>query len=194
VAGPAVVFVVPARDGTGLHFRPVVPSDRSQLVTGFSELSAESRFRRFGTLYERLTDEQLSFLRDLDYQQRFAWGVLVGDPPDVGVAIGRYARYAGDAVGGGVVADVGITVADQWQGRGIGTALLEALAITADVNGIKAFETLVLAENEPMLEIFRRYGAEISPVELGSVEVTLPLRPVVERLGDHPLARLLDWD
>lgn len=190
---PPYVFTVAARDGTPLWFRQVVPDDRDLLVRGYRDLSDESRYRRFHALYDELTEEQLRFLAELDYHDQFAWGVMIGYPPYLeAAAIGRYAKYQRPASDGKVVADVGITVLDKFQGNGIGTALVDALIITAHANHIARFETLVLAENEPMLGVFRRRGARFGPLEYGTVEVVVDIEACIPALQGHPLLMLVE--
>jgi RimJ/RimL family protein N-acetyltransferase len=192
VAEPGFVFSVPARDGRLLWFRPVVPADRSLLVEGYRHLSDDSRLKRFNALYEELTSEQLRFLAELDYHDRYAWGVMIGPADDrEGAAMGRYARYRNPTADGFIAADLGITVLDKFQGIGIGTELVKALIITGHANGIDRFVTQVLARNDAMLGVFRLFGAEIGPVELGTVEVTVELAPAAETLADHPLSKLI---
>jgi len=185
------VFTMPARNGALVRFRPVEVRDREQLRDGFRNLSPESRLHRFHSLAAELTDEQLAFLAVLDYHERFAWAAAVGDLPDPpGVGIGRYSRYQAPSPEGLVTADLAITVLDSWQGQGVGSALLDALTITAHQNGIERFDTIVMAENDPMLKVFRARGAFISKPEMGVVDVQLEVAPRMEALNDHPLARL----
>jgi acetyltransferase len=151
----------------------------------FPELSEQSRFRRFNSLFARLSVEQLNYLFDLDYRNRFAWAVEVRcDGITAPVAVGRYAAYAGSQR-----ADVALTIRDEWQGRGLGGALLDTLIITAHHHGFVAFETIVTADNTPMLNLLRRRGAEISAPTSGEVDVVLPLSGAIGQLTAHPLFR-----
>lgn len=108
-------------------FRPLVKADRPTVARLFPGLSAQTRFRRFNSLFANLSDQQLTSLFDLDYRDRFAWAVEVTcDDVTAPVAVGRYARYAGSRR-----VDVGITIRDEWHGRGLGGSLLDTLIITA---------------------------------------------------------------
>jgi GNAT superfamily N-acetyltransferase len=180
-------FSVIDREGCEALFRPLVQADRPTVARLFPRLSARTRRRRFNSLYAELTDKQLTSLFDLDYRERFAWAVeITCDGVTVPVAVGRYARYAGSRR-----ADVAITIRDDWQGRGLGSLLLDTLIITAHHHGFVAFETIVTADNQAMLHLLRRRGAELSQPRSGEVDVVLPLSGIVGKLTDHPLSRML---
>jgi len=168
------------RDGIPLHLRPLVPSDRPLLIEGYRTLSDRSRFARYGTLYEELGSAQLDFLDHLDGVDNVAWGALVEAPTLLGVGVARYVRYRDRAH---AIADVAVVVVDEWQGRGVGTALLTRLASEARAAGVEAFSTIVLADNDAALELCRRYGAHIGPVEDGAVEVRLELAAVADQIS-----------
>ena len=168
-------------------FRPLVQADRPTVARLFPGLSAQTRFRRFNSLYAKLSNKQLTSLFDLDYRDRFAWAVEIAcDGVTVPVAVGRYARYAGSRR-----VDVGITIRDQWHGRGLGGSLLDTLIITAHHHGFVAFDTIVTADNHAMLHLLRQRGAELSIPTTGEVDAVLPLSGIIGQLTDHPLARML---
>jgi RimJ/RimL family protein N-acetyltransferase len=180
-------FSLVDRHGCDVLFRPLVKADRPTVARLFPELSAQTRFRRFNSLYANLSDKQLKSLFDLDYRDRFAWAVEIAcDGMTEPVAVGRYARYAGSRR-----VDVGITIRDQWHGRGLGGSLLDTLIITAHHNGFVAFETIVTADNQAMLHLLRQRGAELSIPASGEVNVVLPLSGIIGQLSDHPLSRML---
>jgi len=75
-------------------------------------------------------------------------------------------------------AEVAFTVDDRFQGKGIGTLLLERLAILAVSNGIQHLWAMTMMENQPMLEVFRNSGFECrSRLDQGYVEVDLSVIP-----------------
>src|SRR6266550_461675 len=120
------------RDGTLVVVRPIRSDDKPLLLDGFRRLSDESRLRRFMAPMRELSDEQLRYLTEIDYVDHFAWVALLADRPTFGIGVGRYIRL--DAEPG--VAEVAITVVDEYQGRGLGTLLLGILAGTARIAGI----------------------------------------------------------
>jgi GNAT superfamily N-acetyltransferase len=191
--GPEDAVCVPGsfslidRQGCEVLFRPLVPADRPTVASLFPGLSALTRFRRFNSLHANLSDQQLTSLFDLDYRDRFAWAVEIAcDGMTAPVAVGRYARYAGTRR-----VDVAITIRDEWHGRGLGGSLLDTLIITAHHNGFIALQTIVTADNQAMLHLLRQRGAQLSAPTSGEVDAVLPLSGIIDRLTDHPLARML---
>jgi GNAT superfamily N-acetyltransferase len=78
------------------------------------------------------------------------------------------------------LAEAAVVIADEWQGRGLGTALVKRLAERAREEGITAFTATVLTSNRHMLDVFARVGevrvtGREGPTE--EVEVMLPTEP-----------------
>ncbi len=166
-----VWFELPNELRVGL--RPVHPEDRDALREGFARLSKESRYQRFLAPMERLTSQQLSYLTDIDHISHFAWaaGVLDPDGDEYGLGVSRYvvdpenSRHA----------EIAIVVADDHQGRGIGTLLMHALLVAAMDHGVKLLFGYALAENQAVLRIFERLHARVLPEGHGMVRCELPL-------------------
>jgi RimJ/RimL family protein N-acetyltransferase len=173
------------RDGTPVLVRPVRPEDKALLKDGFSRLSEESRLRRFMAPITELSEEQLAYLTEIDYVDHFAWAALLRDRPDVGIGVGRYIRIAGEPD----MAEVAITVVDEYQGRGVGTLLLGMLAATARTAGITAFRAFVLEDNTPMRTLLEDLGVRARHDAPGVLAMDVPLDP--ERLPDSPAGRTL---
>lgn len=144
-------------DGTRIRIRPLLPEDKPQLVAGLERLSPESRFRRFLTGVERLSERELAYLTEIDYVDHFAWAAIALDEPgEPGIAVGRYIRSADPSRG-----EMAVTVVDDYQGRGLGPLLLRALAAVADRNGVATLFGWVLAENRQALAMLEGLGARI---------------------------------
>src|SRR5690349_6814952 len=108
-------------DGAELQVRPIEGGDRSALAALFDRLSPETLYRRFLAPKQRLTAAELSALTLLDHHDREALIAVDGEGRLVGVA--RFLALDGRPH----VAEVAVTVADEWQHRGVGTALLAGL-------------------------------------------------------------------
>jgi nucleotide-binding universal stress UspA family protein/GNAT superfamily N-acetyltransferase len=153
--------------------RPITPDDRDALRAGFERLSDGSRYRRFLSPVARLTDSQLDYLTRIDHHDHEALAAV--DDTDDGsiVGVARFVRSDESE------AEPAIVVADDWQGRGLGTALLEALAARSREEGIERYRALVLAENQEVLGLLRHVG-EVRQHPAGAeleVEVLLDVEP-----------------
>jgi GNAT superfamily N-acetyltransferase len=139
-------------DGSSVRIRPISPADGDLLRAGFEKLSPESRRRRFLAAITRLSDSMVAYLTDVDHHDHEA--LLAIDPETgEGAGVARYVREPGTDD-----AEAAVTVADDWQGRGLGTALLELLADRARDEGVRRFKAFVLAGNRPMLEVLEGLG------------------------------------
>lgn len=181
-------LVVELRDGSRALLRPIRVDDKDRLQRGLALLSPRSRFLRFHTHLESLSDEQLIQATEIDHRTQVAWVALDADNPDVpGMALGQYARLETAPE----VAEASITVADHYQGRGLGTVMLAVLAEVALANGIRVFRNYVLAENATMLEVFDQLGAERQLITEQVYEVDFALPTDLEQLPDTPAGRAM---
>ncbi|BBZ30100.1 acetyltransferase Pat [Mycolicibacterium madagascariense] len=155
---------VVVRDGTQLYLRPVLPGDNARAVHGPVQFSSETYYRRFQTT-RRPSAALMAYLFEVDYLDHFVW-VLTADRA-IDAPIVADARYVREP--GGSVAEVAFIVGDDYQGRGIGTFLMEALAVAAHGEGIRRFTARVLADNLPMRAILDHFGATWQRDDLGVV-------------------------
>lgn len=163
-------------DGSRLLLRPISPDDRALLLEGFEHLSPESRYRRFMGPHNQLSEHELHYLTDVDHVTHEA---IVALDAETGAGIG-VARYVADPAHP-QRAEMAVTVIDDWQGRGVGTVLLDALIQRARENGVTRFTASVLATNDPMIELLHDMGdATCTQVGAGTkeYEVVLPERGV----------------
>jgi RimJ/RimL family protein N-acetyltransferase len=144
-------------DETTVELRPVEPDDADALASGYQQLSARSAYSRFHTLYSELSRSQLEYFTQLDHHDHEALGAVLPDTGE-GLGIARYVRDNDDPTH----AEVALTVLDAWQGQGLGSGLLDALAGRAREEGITCFTADVLSENRSMLDLMRHAG----PVEM----------------------------
>ncbi len=155
------------RDGSTLRLRPPVGADAPGLLAFFERLSDRSRYLRFHG-FPALGPALVEPVLDPDWDER---GALVGSLGDNIVALANYARLRDRRA-----AEVAFTVEDAYQGRGIGTRLLEQLAAIAAEVGIAEFVAEVLPDNRNMLDVFVNAGFDIvRELEGGSVEVRFPI-------------------
>jgi len=167
------------RDGSEVIIRRVTPADTPVLAEGFERLSRESRRLRFLTAKPSLTPRELRYLTEVDGHNHEALGAL--DPlTGRGLGVARFVRLAPDAD----VAEVAVTVTDDWQRRGLGTLLLEALTDRARAEGIRSYTALVADENTVVVDLLRRMGAHVREGDAGSDAVEYELEIAKAGLGD----------
>ena len=141
------------RDGRVVDVRALERGDREGLAAAVSRLSAQTRYLRFATAKPRLTKRELDFLVDVDHHRHEA--ILAIDPSSGrGIAVVRYIEVPGEPD----VAEIAATVTDDWQGRGLGTALLKQLAQRARDEGYSALRASVLASNHRSIAMLLRAG------------------------------------
>jgi len=153
------------RDGASVRIRAAKPTDEAAILAFLGGLSDESRWLRFRS---KATDLKATARNWSGVEECSDCCVLAVHGPDV---VGQ-ASYDGTAEDR---AEVGFTVADAYQGRGLGTLLLKRLAEAADADGVAVFEADVLAENNRMIEVFRESGFGVTmKSEPGLVRVQFP--------------------
>ena len=158
---------VQMRDGTELQLRPVLPGDNERTAHGPVEFSGETLYRRFQST--RIPSKSLmAYLFEVNYVEHFVWVMTDGVDGPV-VADARFVRDEKDPT----VAEIAFTVGDDYQGRGIGTFLMGALAVAAGSDGVQRFSARVLTENYPMRKILDRFGASWHREDLGVVTTVI---------------------
>lgn len=157
-------------DGTVLYLRPVLPGDNERTANGPVEFSGETLYRRFQSVRSP-SKTLMSYLFEVDYLEHFVF-VLTDGPDGPVVADARFVRDEGNPA----VAEVAFIVGDAYQGRGIGTFLMGAIAVAAGREGVQRFTARVLSDNQAMRAILDRFGATWQRDDLGVVttEIDVP--------------------
>jgi acetyltransferase len=138
--------------GLRLPVRPMRPEDGGLEAQFFAGLSERSRFQRFMQHLPALPPAMLARFTQLDYDRELALVVL--DPQrERFLAVGRYAPTLD-----GTTAEFALTVADDWQGKGVGRALLERLCGLARDAGYRALYGFILDANREMLQLAAHLG------------------------------------
>ncbi len=165
LAGYIAPIPIRVRDGTRLLLRPVLPGDDERTVRGHIQFSSETLYRRFMTA-RMPSPALLHYLSEVDYVDHFVWVVTDGADP---VADARFVRDETDPT----VAEIAFTVADAYQGRGIGSFLIGALSIAARVDGVERFSARMLSENTPMRAILDHHGAVWQREDIGVITTVI---------------------
>jgi RimJ/RimL family protein N-acetyltransferase len=159
------------RDGRRAEIRALRPDDRADLITAVGRTSAESFYRRFFGVRHEFTEREIASYLNIDFVNHVALVAAMdeGERPTI-VGGGRYVVVEPGT------AEVAFTIVDEYQGQGIGAALLRHLAAIARSAGLQKLIAEVLAVNAPMLKVFERSGLDYSTKrDSGVVHVALRL-------------------
>ncbi len=181
------------RDGTEIVLRLIRPEDKDLLERGFARLSPESRYRRFFAVKNELSADELRYLTEVDQLHHVAIGASTADGRD-GLGVAR-AIALDDHPG---LAEAAIAVADQAQGRGLGSLLFQRLVAAARERGIERFRCEMLGSNQGMADLVRHLAPAAScEIEQGVMRMEFPLpglepsHPVSEPPRETGMYRLL---
>jgi ribosomal protein S18 acetylase RimI-like enzyme len=136
-----------SRHVDGLTIRLLRNGDTATVAALFERLGSRSRERRFCGAKPRLSDPELQLLARVDDRHHVLVGYVDGDREPVAIA-----RLVRD----GRSAEVAFEVADEYQGRGIGTTLTRELAADARAAGITELQATVCGDNERAVSLLAR--------------------------------------
>ena len=151
------------RDGREVLISRITPTDAPLLADAFERLSAESRRLRFLGPKANLSAAELRYLTEIDGHNHEAL-VAIDPMTGRGVAIGRFVRDRSAPER----AEVAITVADEWQGRGLGKVMLSHLVDRARREGVRKFTALVSMNNRAMYALLGRLDGSARVEHIGN--------------------------
>jgi protein lysine acetyltransferase len=159
-------------DGARIVIRPIEPEDAGELQRGVEHLSAMSSYRRFRAHVRHLSRDQLEHLTRVDHVRHEALAALY--PPDHdGIGVARYVCDPADPT----QAEVTCVIADAWQERGVGSALLDRLAARARTAGVQRFIATMIAGDTRARRLLARVADPIGERDHdGLVQITARLR------------------
>jgi GNAT superfamily N-acetyltransferase len=142
------------KDGSRVLLRPIRPEDRERERKFIESLSSEARHFRFLGEIREASPELLDQLVNIDYHNSMAFVALVHDNGALReVGVSRYSASSDDQH-----CECAVTVADDWQHRGLGVALMQHLIDLARQNGFRQMSSMDASANEPMRELARYLG------------------------------------
>jgi acetyltransferase len=154
--------------GIDVFLRPIRPEDAPLLVGLFESLSPRSVYLRFFSPMKRLPPSMLALFTQIDYDRHIALVAMSESKEEMlGVARIIYGRDLKEA-------EFSVVVGDQWQGKGIGAALLQRCLSIARDQGLEKVTGFVLAENTQMLALGKKMGFKSKKV-MGANEYELSL-------------------
>ena len=145
------------RDGCRVEFRALRPDDRADLIAAVGRTSDRSLHRHFFGLKRGFTDQEAAYFVNVDFVNHVALVALIDEERRSVIAGGG--RYIVVQPG---QAEVAFVVVDEYQGRGIGGALMRHLTSIACAAGLRTFIAEILPENTSMLQLFKTSGRPLS--------------------------------
>jgi acyl-CoA hydrolase/GNAT superfamily N-acetyltransferase len=137
-------------DETRVWLRPLRVTDEGQMRDLFYSLSAEAVYHRFFQAVKSMPHRRLQPFLRIDYETEMAVVATTGKTEESKlIAVARYARDPHTNY-----AEAAFLVADDYQGKGLGKALLRILTEEAKRNGIRGFVADVMSDNHAMLNVF----------------------------------------
>lgn len=147
------------QDGTNVSIRTVSINDGPLLQEFVRNLSAQSRYQRFFYPLQELTTAMLDrFTQSDPHTAMTLLAVIRQNGRERALAMAQYAVNADPHC-----CDFGVVVADEWQGEGIGTRLMQRLIGVARSAGIIHFEGDLLPSNAPMQHLMAKLDFEVAP-------------------------------
>lgn len=145
------------RDGRTFEVRALKPTDEANMLAAVDRIGAQSLYRRFMGAKRGFSNKERAFFLNVDFVNHVALVAELKEGDRASIVAGG--RYIVEKPG---TAEVAFAVVDDYQGQGIGAALLRHLAALALEAGLKEFTAEVLADNTPMLKVFERSGLKFS--------------------------------
>jgi acyl-CoA hydrolase/GNAT superfamily N-acetyltransferase len=145
--------------GTGMTvlFRPVKMSDEPLLKDFFYALSPESLYKRFFSRRQDMPHEILQRFAVIDYtKEMIVLATINQDQKEIVIGMGQYKITEKTRT-----AEAAMVVRDGYQGRGIGTVMVDQLVYLARRQGLVAFTADVFEDNSPMLRVFEKSGLDV---------------------------------
>jgi acetyltransferase len=171
---PTDVRTLELADGAVVRMRPIRPDDEPRLIALYDHLGRQTIYQRFFTLMPKLPGDWARSLANVDYIRRFA--LVLDRESAAGPELIGVARY--EPTEDPTTAETAFVIRDEFQGRGYGKTLLDALLATAEAHGIRRFRAFVLADNRRMLRMLARYTRIVErQLDSGVIELTFERTP-----------------
>ena len=144
------------RDGRRVEIRALRTADRADLLDAVERTGAQSLYRRFFSAKRDLSEKEIEFFLNIDFVNHVALVAAVEDGSRaVIVGGGRYIMVRPGS------AEVAFAVVDEYQGQGIGGALMRHLVAIARDAGLEELIAEVLPDNMPMRKVFEKSGLRV---------------------------------
>jgi len=152
------------RDGRRVEIRALKMNDRDDLLAAVARSSTKSLYRRFFGVKRRFSEKEIAFFLNIDFAKHVALVALVDEGGRQTIVGGG--RYVITRPG---TAEVAFAVIDEYQGQGIGVALMRHLTTIARDAGLTELIAEVLPDNVAMLKVFEKSGLRLNTKREGRV-------------------------
>lgn len=139
------------RDGRSIEIRALRPDDETQMLAALSRASPQSLYRRFFGPKKGFSQSEKTFFLNVSFTDHIALVATIEESGHTEIVGG--ARYVVAEPG---IAEVAFTVIDEFQGKGVGSALMRHLIKLAQAASLKHLVADVLPENTAMINVFRQ--------------------------------------
>lgn len=151
-------------DGLEVQIRPIRPEDAKGLKEGFKRLSPQSIYLRFLRPVKQLAEDEAQSLATLDYRTKMAFvACLVEEGKDFIIGV---ARYAALDPGTPEVVECAVIVGDEFQGRGLGSILLDRLIRYGRAQGVTTIQATTHLTNQPIMHFIEQSGFSVKKTML----------------------------
>lgn len=142
-------WIEPLRDGTPVLIRPLRSEDREREKAFIRRLSPSARRYRFLGSFREASPALVDQLMEVDFPRKVAFVALLHDNGTLReIGVSRFAAAADERQ-----CECAVTVADEWQHRGLGVLLMHHLIAVARNNGYKRMVSIDDASNQPMRDL-----------------------------------------
>lgn len=166
-------WIEPLRDGTPVLIRPLRAADRELETDFIRSLSLKSRRQRFLSDFKEPSEALIDQMMNVDYEKRMAFIALIHDNGKLReIGVSRYCATTDQKH-----CECAVTVADDWQNRGLGVLLMQHLIGEARKHDFKSMISVDAASNQAMRELAKYLGftRQLDPADPSQAIHTLDL-------------------
>lgn len=173
-----------------LFIRPVESSDKEALREGFEELSQTSRYFRFLTPVNELSERLVRYLTEIDHDRHVAWLAALLEKEGLHpIGVARHVRDTSE----NAEAEMAITIVDAHQRQGVGSLLFYVMCESAASRGLTTLSAVVHNDNEPMRRFLATFDATPGKREVNAQYFRVDVNAALARLeGKFELRPIAD--
>ena len=156
-----------------LRVGSVNPENKSQITSGFKDLSPSSIRYRFSAVKKEVTPQELQYFTEVDGQDHYALGIEERGGKGRGIAVVRLVRSTTDQH----EAEVAVTIIDEYQRRGLGTLLINLIILAALERDLTQLSFTYMPQNLGIKKLLNKVGQPVKgQINHNSVQVYLMLK------------------